>query len=77
MVVWTKKANTFIIELSNEIVELHMNTRKHMIIVKGEIQTSRIRSCKYNYVTKKTDIVYITGGEYSYAFDIVIWLKDP
>ena len=77
MVVWTKKANTFIIELSNEIVELHMNTRKHMIIVKGEIQTSRIRSCKYNYVTKKTDIVYITGGEYSYAFDNVIWLKDP
>ena len=54
-----------------------MNTRKHMIIVKGEIQTSRIRSCKYNSTTKKRDVEYYAGGKYSYAYDNVIWLEEP
>lgn len=54
-----------------------MNTKKHMIIVKGEIQTSRIRSCKYNNITHKMDVEYITGGKYPYAYDNVQWLKDP
>ena len=48
-----------------------------MIIVKGEIQTSRIRSCKYNNITHKTDVEYVTGGKYAYAYDNVQWLKDP
>lgn len=54
-----------------------MNTRKNMIIIKGEIQTSRIRSCIYNKVTKKMDIEYITGGKYSYAYDNVLRLSEP
>lgn len=54
-----------------------MNTRKYMIIVKGEIQTSRIRSCKYNSASKKTDVEYITGGKYSYAYENIQWLSEP
>lgn len=54
-----------------------MNTRKNMIIVKGEIQTSRIRSCKYNSITRQRDIEYLNGGNYSFAYDNVHWLNDP
>lgn len=54
-----------------------MNTRKYMIIVKGEIQTSKIRSCKYNSSTKKMDVEYYTGGKYSYAYDNVQWMSEP
>lgn len=54
-----------------------MNTRKHMIIVKGEIQTSQISSCIYNKTTHKMDVEYRTGGKYPYAYDNVQWLREP
>lgn len=54
-----------------------MNTRKYMIIVKEEIQTSRIRSCNYNNVTHKWDVEYMNGGKYSFAYGSLQKLKEP
>lgn len=54
-----------------------MNTRKHMIIVREEIQTSRIRSCNYNNVTHKWDVEYMNGGKYSFAYGSLQKLKEP
>lgn len=54
-----------------------MNTKKHMILIKGEIKTPEIKSCKYNTLTKKMDIEYNSGKLYSYAYYNVEWLKEP
>lgn len=54
-----------------------MNTKKDMIIIKGEIKTSQIRFCKYNSHTRKMEVEFNSGKTYSYAFDNVQWLKDP
>ncbi len=45
-----------------------MNTKKHMIIVKGEIKTPEIKFCHYNAQTQKMDITYQSGisGRASY-----------
>ena len=48
-----------------------------MIIIKGEIKTPEIISCKYNPNTKKTDVKYNNGRTYSYAYFNVEWLKEP
>lgn len=60
-----------------QMVGVHMNTRKHMIIVKGEIQTSDIRFCEYNSAKRSMEITYNSGKKYSYSFKNVQWLKDP
>ncbi|MFI3175976.1 MAG: AAA domain-containing protein [Eubacteriales bacterium] len=39
-----------------------------MIIIKGEIKTSQIKSCNYNPVTKKWDITFQNGKMYSYSY---------
>ena len=54
-----------------------MNTKKYMIIIKGEIQTSKIKFCKYNPTTCKMDVEYNNGKTYSYAYSNVEWLKEP
>ncbi|MDD7638330.1 MAG: AAA domain-containing protein [Clostridiales bacterium] len=54
-----------------------MNTRKHMIIIKGEIKTSEIRFCRYNANTQKMDVEFNNGKTYSYAYSNVEWLKEP
>lgn len=54
-----------------------MNTRKHMIIIKGEIKTSEIRFCQYNGVTQKIDVEFNNGKIYSYTYSNVEWLKEP
>lgn len=54
-----------------------MNARKYMIILKGEIKTSEVRFCRYNAVTKKMDVEFINGKDFSYTYSNVEWLKEP
>ena len=55
-----------------------MNTAKQMIIVKNEIKTKDIQSCKYNPDNSKWDIVYYNSCKvFSYAFSNVIYLTNP
>lgn len=55
-----------------------MNTKKHMILIKDEIKTKDIVSCKYNPVTKKWDVVFAGRNiVFSYAYSNVEWLKEP
>lgn len=48
-----------------------------MIIVKGQIKTSDIITCRYNPHKKKTDVTFNNGKTYLYAYSNVEWLKDP
>lgn len=54
-----------------------MDTKKYMIIVKGEIKTPVIRKCNYNNSTGKFDIEYKNGKTYPYAYSNVEWLSEP
>ena len=55
-----------------------MDTKKHMIIVNGVIRTKEIKSCRYNSTTKKKDVIFHNNTMcYSYAYDNVVWLKEP
>lgn len=54
-----------------------MNAKKHMIILNGEIKTASVKSCEYNSVTHKMDIVFDNNKKYSYACSNVEWLKNP
>ena len=54
-----------------------MNTRKNFVIIKGEIVTKDVRFCNYNKQTKKRDVVFNSGISYPYAYDNVIWLREP
>lgn len=54
-----------------------MNTRHNMIIIKGEIKTAEIRSCRYNENTAKWDVTFRDGRTYSYGYLNVEWLKEP
>lgn len=48
-----------------------------MIIIKGEIKTSDVLSCKYNNVTNKWDVEYNSGRVYSYGMNNVKVLDNP
>lgn len=48
-----------------------------MIILKGEIKTAEINSCDYNSITKKWDVEFYNGKEYSYSYLNVKKLTDP
>ena len=54
-----------------------MNTRNNMVIAKGKIVTADIKFCKYNEQTRKYDIVFNNGKQFSYNFNNVVFLKDP
>ncbi len=54
-----------------------MNTKKSMIIIKGEIKTSEVKYCDYNNTTKKWDIEFNSGGIYSYIYPNVERLNSP
>lgn len=54
-----------------------MNTRYNMIIVKGEIKTAEIACCSYNSETQKWDVIFNNGRKYSYAYENIVWLKNP
>lgn len=48
-----------------------------MVIIKGEIKTSKIMSCVYNRNTQKWDVKFNTGKTYSYAYLNVEKLTEP
>ncbi|MDE6211968.1 MAG: AAA family ATPase [Lachnospiraceae bacterium] len=54
-----------------------MNTRYNMILIKGEIMTSEIMSCRYNENTYKWDVKFNSGKTYSYGYLNVEKLTDP
>ena len=54
-----------------------MNTRYNMILIKGEIKTSEIISCRYNENTYKWDVKFNSGKTYSYGYSNVEKLTDP
>ena len=54
-----------------------MNARYNMIIIKGEIKTREVVSCRYNRDTKKWDVEFNNGKKYSYGYLNVQKLKDP
>ncbi|MCC8060377.1 MAG: AAA domain-containing protein [Clostridiales bacterium] len=54
-----------------------MDTRCNMIMIKGEIKTAEIQSCRYHEDTKKMDVTFHNGKTYSYAASNVEWLKEP
>ena len=55
----------------------YLNTRNNMVIAKGKIVTSDIKFCKYNEQTRKYDIVFNNGKQFSYNFNNVVFLKAP
>lgn len=54
-----------------------MNGRENMIIIKGEIKTSAVRSCHYNKNSGKTEVVFSNGRKYSYNPENVEWIVEP
>lgn len=54
-----------------------MNSKKNMIIAKGEIITPDVKFCTYNNQTRKYDIKFYNDTLYSYNFNNVEWLKEP
>ena len=54
-----------------------MNAKNEMIIIKGEIKTSDVQSCKYNNATNKWDVEFNNGKVYSYGEHNVKMLDNP
>ncbi len=54
-----------------------MDTRRYMVIIKGEIKTSEIISCIYNSETHKWDVKFNNRKTYSYAYLNVEKLTEP
>lgn len=54
-----------------------MKTEKQMLIIKGEIKTAEVRSCRYNAVSNKMEVEFGNGKLYSYAASNVEWLSEP
>ena len=54
-----------------------MDTRCYMVIIKGVIKTSEIKSCDYNRNTQKWDVKFKKGKKYSYIFSNMERLINP
>lgn len=54
-----------------------MNAKYTMIIIKGEIKTLQIKSCRYNRNTKKWDVLFNDNKTYSYHYTNVKKLRNP
>lgn len=54
-----------------------MDTRRHMIILNGEIRTKEIRHCRYNPDTHRMEVGFTSGGKYPYACSNVKWFREP
>lgn len=54
-----------------------MDTLRYMVIIKGVIKTSEIKSCDYNRNTQKWDVKFKKGKKYSYIFSNVEILINP
>ena len=54
-----------------------MDALKQMIIIKNEIVTSKIKSCIFNYETKKYDITFNNGKIYHYLSENIVVIDNP
>lgn len=54
-----------------------MDSKRFMIVVKGEIKTNQIISCNFNSATGKYDITFDNGSTYSYARQNVLFMTEP
>lgn len=54
-----------------------LNCKSQMIITKGKIITSDIKSCSYNPESHKYDIIFNNGKKFRYNYNNVTWLKNP
>lgn len=54
-----------------------MDTRRHLILVKGEDRTREIASCQNHADTRRVHITFNNGKEYPYSQESIVWLQDP
>lgn len=54
-----------------------MNTKKYMIIIKGEFKTASVKSCRYNNNSQRWDVVFNSGKKFPYLYNNVEKLTDP
>ncbi len=54
-----------------------MNTRTHMIIIKGEIKTAEVKECQYDIIENKWSVTFNQGKTYFYGGENVERLKNP
>lgn len=54
-----------------------MDTRKHLIFVKGVNRTSDIESCKYDQQAGQYYVKFSDGRSYTYGNASIIWLTNP
>lgn len=54
-----------------------MDTKKHMILLKGEIKTEKVKFCRMDRNSRKWEVQFTNGKTYSYSFSNVLWLKEP
>ncbi len=54
-----------------------MDTRRHLILVKGEDRTREIASCQRHMDTRRVHITFNNGKEYPYSQESIVWLQDP
>lgn len=52
-----------------------MNIEKHLIFVKGEDQTEKIKSCRYD--NSKWQVTFYNNKSYSYNYNNIVLLKNP
>ena len=54
-----------------------MNTKEHMIIIKGNVKISEVRACRYNSDTETWEVEFTAGKVYSYSYSNVVHLQNP
>jgi len=54
-----------------------MDSKRFMVVVKGEIKTNQIISCTFNSATRRYDITFDNGSTYSYAMQNVLFMTGP
>ncbi|MEG0654914.1 MAG: AAA domain-containing protein [Hydrogenoanaerobacterium sp.] len=54
-----------------------MNQQHNLILANGQDKTADIRSCSYNTVTKKYDIIFRSGKKYEYNYSSIEWVRNP
>lgn len=52
-----------------------MNARKNMILIKGSIKTSEVRSCQWNAEAQRVNVEFNNGKIYTYVSSNVEWLS--
>ncbi|MDK9711133.1 AAA domain-containing protein, partial [Acidaminobacter sp.] len=54
-----------------------MNTNSNMLLHKGRDISADVKFCTYNPKTKKYDVTFLNGKEFSYNYSSLLRLRDP